>query len=478
MKISCSILGHMKHARQKLITIPLIVVFCMQGILAPHITRASQFDPSFIITNSDIEDFESMSLKEIQDFLKSLNSFLSLYVTEDAYGTVRSAAEIIYNAARTHYINPKWIITTLQKEQSLVTAQETPIQDRLDWAMGYAVCDSCSKDDPAIQKFRGFGKQVDRAAARTRQYLITPHAFNFKAGGTYTISGETVTIKNQATAALYIYTPHLHGNLNFWRIWSRWFSTYYPNGTLVQVAGEPGVWLIEDGRKRAITSKAVLVSRFDPSAIVTVSPTDIASYPRGFDIKFPNYTLVQESSTGIKYLLVNDQKKSFENEEVFRRLGFNPDEVEIATNSELALYKEGSTITLTSAYPLGQLIQDTSSGGVYFVQDGVKHPIVSREIMKHNFPLHTIIKGDPATLQGFQTGQKVIFKDGKLIKSSDSPVVYVISEGKKREIANEETFLRLGYRWNDIITTTPEALAIHQTGDTLNTTTTVYQAGQ
>jgi hypothetical protein len=451
---------------KKIITITLIV--SMVSMFSPlHQVKAQDFDPSFIINNSDLQDFESMNLGEIQSFLESFNSFLATYVTEDAYGTRRSAAEIIYNAARTHYINPKWILTTLQKEQSLVADQQTPTPNRIDWAMGYGVCDDCSKDDPLIQKFKGFGKQVDRAAARVRFYITNPHLFNFKAGGTYEISGETVTIKNLATATLYIYTPHIHGNQNFWKIWSRWFSRYYPDGTLVQASGEPGVWLIEDGYKRPILSAAVLNTRFNKNDIITTSKVDLASYPTGRALKYPNYSIVQDSLGDI-YLLVDDAKKKFESLEVFRKLGFNTAEIELADDADLITYAEGRDITLASAYPYGQLIQDQTTGGVYFVQDGFKHPIVSREILKVNFANRTIVKGDQETLNGFVTAHKVLFYDGKLVKSVDSPDVYVISNGQRRRIANEETFRRLGYEWTDIIETNAQAIQLHSLGDEIN----------
>ncbi len=437
--------------------------------LAIPTAQASVFDPSFILTNSDLEAYQSMTLGEIQAFLNNLNSFLATYVTLNSQGVAQSAAEIIYSAAQQHRINPKWILVTLQKEQSLIASQETPIQDRLDWAMGYGVCDSCSKDDPRIQKFRGFGNQVDRAAARVRQYIEQPQQFYFKPGNTYTIGDQIVTIKNLATATLYTYTPHIHGNFNFWRIWSRWFSAYYPDGSLVQVEGEPGVWYITNGMRRAITSKAVLVSRFDPTTIRKVSKLDLEKYPKGASLRFPNYTLVTDQLQN-RYLLVNDEKRRFESQEVFARLGFNPEELELVSTTDLEPYADGPTITLGSAYPLGQLIQEKESGGVYWVENGLKHPIVSREILKVNFPTRSITQGDHQTLAGFPTGSRVALRDGTLVKSADSPMVYVISNGNRRPIANETTFVRLGYQWNAIVTTSQQAIEVHPLDEILDVT--------
>jgi len=428
--------------------------------------RAAEFDPSFILTNSDVEDSQALSLTEIQNFLVSQRSYLANLVADDFMGVKRSAAELIYNAGINNGINPKWILVTLQKEQSLINASN-PTASQLDWAMGYGVCDDCAKDDPAIQKFKGFGNQVERAAARVRYYINNPEKFNFRAGITKTIDNVLVSIKNMATAILYNYTPHIHGNFNFWKIWSRWFALIYPDGSLVQVQGEPEIWYLQNGQRRLIVSKAVFASRFNKKDVLTVSKFDLEQYDQGPDIKFVNYSLVK-SPDSTTYLLVGNEKKKFESVDVFRRLGFNPEEVDEVSYEDLLPYSDGHLITLSSAYPLGQLIQDIKTGGVYFVQDGFKYPIIRKEILTVNFAGKKIIKGDEATLAKFITAEKVKFQDGQLVKTKDDPSVYVISNGVRRKIANEATFKRLGYKFKDVITTTEEALSLHMLGVVIN----------
>lgn len=431
-------------------------------------TAVPGFDPSFILSNKDLDDYQSMSLGDIAKFLQNNNSFLSLFTTQDADGTYKSAAEIIYQAAQNNKINPRWILVTLQKEQSLILEQSTPIPNRLDWAMGYGVCDDCSKDDPGIQKFKGFAKQVNSAAARVRYYLSNPHQFNFKAGESYIIDNQLVTIKNQATATFYNYTPHIHGNQNFVRIWSRWFKKTFPDGSLVQVPGEKGVWYIKNGQRRAITSAAVLHSRFAKRAILPISAIDLLNYPQGTSLRFPNFTLVADQ-TGVSYLLVDDEKKPFESQEVFGKLGFNIEEVEYLTTTDLEDYAIGRPLTIASAYPLGQLIQDSKSGGVYFVQDGIKFPIVDKTILNINFPKRTIIKNDPESLLKYPTGNKITLLDGTLVKTPNAPEVYVISNGEKLAIANEKTFNELGYSWKAIIDVPEHVLNLHPLGAPIDT---------
>src|SRR3989338_11661751 len=131
------------------------------------------FNPNFIIDDWELTDYESMSVGSIRRFLGGKSGILSSYRTKDVDGIERDASEIIWRAANSYRINPKFLIVLLQREQSLVENSNPSPRD-LDWAAGYAVCDGCSTDDPAIQKFKGFAVQVDRAAWRQLYYLEHP----------------------------------------------------------------------------------------------------------------------------------------------------------------------------------------------------------------------------------------------------------------------------------------------------------------
>lgn len=455
-----------KQITQKISSL-LAVITVISLFISALPVNAYEFDPSFIISNDDINDGKAMDLNEIQSFLSQQDSFLSSYIAEDIDGSNRFASEIIYNAAKKNNINPKWILVTLQKEQSLINSSN-PSQGQLDWAMGYAVCDDCSKDDPAIQKFKGFAKQIDRAAARIRYYQDYPEKFNFTAGMSAVIDNVFVSIKNMATAVLYNYTPHIHGNQNFWKIWTRWFAKDYPDGSLVQADGDKVVWLIEDGRRRAFTSKAALNSYFGSRKALKISPTDLAHYDLGIAIKYPNYSLVRDTQ-GTIYLLADDQKRKIASQEAFRSLGYNPDEVEDITDEDLSAYSDGREITENAKNALGRLLQDSKTGGVYYADETFKYPIVSKEILKVNFSNLKITKATSAQLDKYLTAQKVKFKDGTLVKNKKEATVYVVSNGTLRAISDEKTFYQLGYTMKDIITTSPESLALHPLGEIIDT---------
>ncbi len=469
----------------------LLSAFCF--LLSAASTRASTFNPNYIISDSEIMDFASMNLNSIKEFLRSKGSFLYNYTCPNTNGVIKSAAEIIYDAAANNYdcsgvnlsnnpteaekklkcrpvtINPKFLLVLLQKEQSLVE-DSSPKQSQLDWATGYG----CPDGDSCNVRWKGFGKQVNSAALQFFDYMINPGHYTYKVGETYTFTNPYATNKqettivtpvNQATAALYNYTPHVYnGNYNFFNIWQRWFTRSYPDGSLLQAEGEVGVWLIQNNKKRPFLTLGALTSRYDINKILTVNRSDLDVYEKGAPIKFPQYSLIR-SPRGTIFLLVDDKRRGFASGEAFRQVGINPEEVMNASWEDINAYIEGTPITATSTYPTGALLQDKTTGGVYWVIEGTKAPIWDAIFLKTKFKHKKIIPVSPEELADYTTIGPVIFEDGELIKSSNSSAVYVIADGQKRPITSGKVFESLGYKWENIITVSPKVLYLYDAGE-------------
>lgn len=429
------------------------------------------FNPNYIISDHELEDYNSMTADEIQQFFVDHGSFLAYY---DAIwpenGLATRAMDIIYLAAQKFKLNPKFLLVMLEREQSLISIQKSPPTKRLTWAMGYAVCDKCQLKHPLVAKYGGFGSQVYYAAEKIRNsYLASLE----KRGVTQTGVGPGITKKidkkykvtpvNFATSILYTYTPHITGNKNFFLLWNRWFSKIvYPDGSLLQDEKTGGVYLISNGAKRPIISKGILISRFNEDAIIKVSRRIIDSYPDGTAIKFPNYSLLRDENKKM-YLTVSDEVRPFESDEVFRSLGFSLFELEDATAEDLAGYAAGAPITLASAYPTGALLQN-KDGGVYWVYDGVKYPIWDKDIIAARFSNYSRIKVDETELAKFTTGDAVKFPDGTLVKGESSPAVYFISGEKLHAIPSEDIFLAYNWKWENVIETTDRILGLYEIG--------------
>jgi len=462
-----------------LLILGLFIIFTNPAQAVEYYEENPDFNQNCIIADTDMTSYNSMGLEDIQEFLDDKDGALATYVDPE---NNQSAAWIIWSTAQEYLINPKFLLTLLQKEQSLITDPD-PSANQYDWAVGYSCYGGTCIDD-----YQGFTTQLRSAS---NKFINTYMDSLNETGCTFTnwCVGKTkktqddvlVTPENKATASLYTYNPYRGGtvvnglkigaNYNFWKIWNSWFasSMFYPDGTLLKSSTEPTVWLISNGYKRAFNSWTSLVTRYDAGNIIIVPSYHLDNYPEGSIIKYPQYALLADPD-GNKYLLENDYKRKIYDQATFQVLGFNPEEVIPVDQDEVDSIPSGQVITVASSYPLGGLLQSTYNGAVYYVQNGTKYPVVHSSIMEVNYPGLPLNKVSVDELETYPTGPAIKFRDGTLIKGENNPSVYVVSDGKKLLIASEETFNSLGYHWGKIITTTQAVLDIHPTGDTLDFT--------
>ncbi len=229
-------------------------VLMLAALLGLCNDSGAAFDASYITSDITFTDSNSMTEADIQAFLESKGSYLAGYhETRDsqigpnndvpAHGW--SASKIIWQVAHWYGVNPMVILTTLQKEQSLVT-NPAPPEWALDWAMGYGCPDSspCSS-------YQGFALQVDWGTWQLRWNMDLanshdPRVSPYITGNTITIDNTPVYLGNGATASLYRYTPHFQGNENFAYIYESWFGLplFHPFGSVDSVQGGEGEFRI------------------------------------------------------------------------------------------------------------------------------------------------------------------------------------------------------------------------------------------
>ena len=458
----------------------IIALICLIITLVPNLAWAYAFDKNNIISDSDLTDSSAMSLARIQEFLTS-KGVLGQY-SVNVNGALKSAALIIYEVANQFRLNPKFILATLEKEQTLIDDSSLS-QYQLDWAMGY----SCKDDGTRDETKKGFYNQIYYSANRIRS---DAYLSGLESGGT-TISGWApgitkivncsrgcglpqgnyidiaVTPTNNATAVLYTYTPHVDGNYSFWTIWSNWFLKRYTNGSLLRVNGEKGIWLIRAGKRYNFVSYSAFIFSYDPKKVIDVSLNDLQAYEYGAPIKFAEYSLLQAPSGGI-YLLINGEKRPITSYEAFRKLGYSPEEVIKVTWEDLTAYPTGEKITPETTNPTGILLQSKQTGGIYYIANGYKSAIFSREILLSQFARRKWTTVDQSEIDKYPSAEPVKFRDGELVTSPSANGIYLIADGQKHPIPSQEIFNGMGFKWSNIIKTTDRALEIHQTGDRID----------
>ncbi len=175
------------------------------------------------LTTAEFTDANAMTLEDIREFLKSRTSFLVDRIT-DVDGVEIDPAEVLATAARTSTINPRVLLTTLQKEQRAITRSTPPPVNRQKVIMGYGrpTTIRAQISDAAAQ----FRRNLDRLSADPPQ----PASGGWQVGvASNTLDPLTVTPASSAVATLYSYTPwagedyngrqEIGGNGLFCQVW-------------------------------------------------------------------------------------------------------------------------------------------------------------------------------------------------------------------------------------------------------------------
>lgn len=253
-----------------------------------------------LIDDLALLDSKSMSAQDIQNFLTNMRSGLANYrlnfdcsitdAAESYYrnagapcGQVVPASQVIYYTSQVYGINPKAILATLQKEQSLVTATN-PTSTQINYAMGYAcpTTTGCTiggfiyQVDNGVwtlrlnfERARGNMNWWFRATSwvcGTTKNFYKPNLYPRQNVNFYDESGvyyRTHYISNAATSSFYCYTPHAYnnplglyglpvygttgkyysGSYNFVRFYEAWFGSTH-SSPFFQLPGSVSTYIM------------------------------------------------------------------------------------------------------------------------------------------------------------------------------------------------------------------------------------------
>ena len=343
---------------KKITAVLLAVVVTAAGLTGLSVTSGaapaqalsgSEFDPGNIVSDAVFFNGTAMDEGQIQSWLDSRigacrnGNCLNVKRLDTASrpadamcGAYAGAAgervsRILAKVSRACGINPQVLLVTLQKEQSLVSGDiaKGPSDARLDRAMGYACPDNVGGVcDPS---YAGVYNQLYRAAWQFKRYANPAGTSNFftwfRPGTTAAVQynpnaacgTKQVTIRNQATANLYYYTPYTpnaaaltalrgtgdacsaYGNRNFWVYFNDWFGSptagSAPQGALdVVSAGRESVrvagWAFDRASAASIDVHVYVDGTGYPVRADRSRPDVGAAYPakgpaHGFDAVLP-----------------------------------------------------------------------------------------------------------------------------------------------------------------------------------------------
>jgi hypothetical protein len=447
----------------------------------------SNFNPSVLISDDAFADTDTFgSAAGIQQFLErhdsvlaeTSKSFIAKLKEPDTLTKVgledpqpnlpkaRSAAELIYDAASKHGMNPQVILVMLEKEQSLITGSFTgdTLQRRLDRAVGFGCPDYEGCGDIFLSFYRQlFGtfdsdgaRWLGAAASLMRSYNTVggrgpmvdaqgrvygrPVVKTSKVGDTVTFDNtmggysgisqyQQVKIGNRATAALYRYTPHVfNGNYNFWKLYSTWFK--YPNGTVIKLNKSDTLYVIDNGTKRPFSQFVAQQRGLKTDNVITVSKSEFESYINEKQMPPLDGTLIKGDKDGTVYL-IQDTKKRPISQAVFNQLKFSFANVVTLPQDEVDLYDQGAYVTPAN----GTLVVGETDGTVYLIDGDLKRPVSYEVFVARKFSFGKILKLSDIEIQAFPSGPFVFPPDQVAIKIKGDTGIYWYRDNQKRYIS-------------------------------------------
>ncbi len=444
------------------------------------------------------------------------------------YGGNVSAGRVIYDSAQAYGLNPQVIIATLQKEQSLVSGTAGCSTLRYVGAMGYGCPDSGTTHSYTGGNFytinghtvstvsgtcvnskakAGFSQQVihgawllkfgqERSRGHTTWAVIkgkwdnsddpdtcyggpmTKGTFKRCSNGsavTYdgytTIDNGSVFMGSGATATLYWYTPHIHGNQSFVSIYEGWFGStigladvVHPDGALIKKPTSAAIYQVKAGQLWTYPYPQTLYSYGYSSKDVKQATDPDLDLVVGGTMPYQEGALIKGSSDAI-YAIDNQSgtsvKRPFASWSVFTGLGYKGSEVMVVPDASLPSSTGSDINTVATTHPDGTIVQVSGQPTVYLIQDGAKLAFPSPEVLFSQNYTWSDIKTATSADSGLADGSQVKFREGTLLKTGAT--VYVVDQLvdgslQKRAIANLNTFYGLGYSFYKVVEVSSSAL--------------------
>lgn len=398
---------------------------------------SAQFNANDIIDDWLFDSVGTMNTPQIDAFLNNNfpNSCISTkngFAAPDPIGytpatgytystTDVSAGRVINDAAQIYGVNPQVILTTLEKEQGLVTGNSGCSPLRYVAAMGngcpdnvnpynYSGFELYSINGVAVTSVTGtcvnspgkagFSRQVisgtwlmkfgeQRSKGNTSWAVINgswDNSDDLKAcysgpmtqgtwhrcpndvatyyDGYTPIDGSSVHVDTGATAALYWYTPHFHGNQLFVSLFEPWFGGTTGEGySLVTSAADNGdkrQWVVFHGQRHPVSSDIITAWKL-PTTPIQWSGTYLGSFPDGP----PLSRLMRPTGTLDVYFVDGGNSYRVTSPDMLKAWNFNP--------ASIVDVSVGLGRVPTNLGNLTYSVKGASNSTVFLIDGGSKH---------------------------------------------------------------------------------------------------------
>lgn len=434
------------------------------GLSAPPAQAAAQaslFNPGNIVSDAVFYDSGAMSVAEVQAFLTERGrncvageqACLKDYVSDTRTvaaetglckgytGARQTAAQIIVGVAQSCGINPQTLLVLLEKEQALV-GRTRPTSRAYQIATGFG----CPDTAPCNAEYYGFFNQVYRAARQFQIYENNPSRYGYQAGRTNYIQwhpnascgGTNVFIENQATAALYIYTPYQpnaaamknlygtgdscssYGNRNFWRLFTDWFADPRAGDSFVRTSTDPTVWLVSGSNRYRVPDMGVLGAFSKVGPVAVVDAADISRLKEGPALR----STVIEQGTGNVFFVDAGIALRMTSCDQVGDFGASCASLPTMTGSQIRKLTRGPD--MTNGYV-------STDGRRWYVSGGTKREVFDDAALRANGLSTATVRLTPQGIASLRLGTPVL-RDRIVIVERGKRTGWLFADGRRHEI--------------------------------------------
>lgn len=212
------------------------------------------------------------------------------------------------------------------------------------------------------------------------------------------------------------------------------------------------VYLVAAGQRHWVpdqTTAALL--DINPGTWTDVQPEQLAPIPEGPAIPALREGSLIRDPSGAIYVIHNGRREWIPSPAAFAAGGYQWGAVVNVPAFVVA--------RIPAVLPEGTLVKATGGSKIYEIEDGKRHWISTLELfVSRGFQWNLVTEIDPTFLRSIPEGLPFGVAEGSIVKGSTGDKVYVIENGLRRWIPTLTTFFVRGYRWENLVVLSDEAL--------------------
>jgi len=220
------------------------------------------------------------------------------------------------------------------------------------------------------------------------------------------------------------------------------------DGSLV-ASEESGVHLLRDGKKWPIASPQVFKSYGYSFDHVTMIPQEtLDSIPNGAALPAQSGTLISAAGDPKVYVVENGMKRHIPSPEILENAGYSFDHVNEVSQASVDRHPTGDDYTDANYIPNGSTVYAEGTGA-FKIEDDMRRPIPDPETFRSNFgDFGQLRKVSEDSLNSIPEGRSVGPADRTLV--ADDSTVYVVEDGMKRPFSSPQELREAGFSFDDI----------------------------